>query len=112
MRQRKYLYVYILRCADGLYYTGVTNNPVRRLWEHNDGRNKTAFTYIRRPVEMLYCEQFVDFMAAIAREKQVKKWSQKKKEALINADFEQLKIFAKCLNETSHENVISRLRSK
>jgi putative endonuclease len=104
MKERKYLYVYILRCADGLYYTGVTNNPSRRLREHNDGRNETAFTFSRRPVEMLFCKQFEDFLLAIAWEKRIKKWSQKKKEALINGDFEQLKVLAKCLNESSHEN--------
>jgi putative endonuclease len=106
MKKRKYLYVYILKCADGLYYTGVTNNPARRLLEHNDGRSETAFTFSRRPVEMLFCKQFEDFLLAIAWEKRIKKWSQKKKEALINGDFEQLKVLAKCLNESSHENYV------
>jgi putative endonuclease len=103
MKERKYLYVYILKCADGLYYTGVTNNPYRRLNEHNSGRSETAFTFSRRPVEMLFCKQFDDFLLAIAWEKRIKKWSQKKKEALINGDFDQLKLLAKCLNESSHE---------
>ena len=39
--------VYIVRCTDGLYYTGVTNNLERRLWEHNTGYNIKCFTFIK-----------------------------------------------------------------
>jgi putative endonuclease len=96
----KYLYVYILRCSDGVYYTGVTNNPQRRLLEHNAGRNETAFTYRRRPVEMLYCEGFTDFDFAILWEKKIKDWSKKKKEALIKENWDELKTAAVCQNDS------------
>ena len=111
MATTRYLYVYILKCSDGNYYTGVTNNPERRLEEHNTGVNKEAYTYSRRPVEMVYCERYTDFLLAISWEKRIKDWSRKKKEALINGDFNKLKEAAECKNETSHKN-ISRLRSK
>ena len=87
----KYYYVYILRCSDGSYYTGFTNNPDRRLEEHNSGRNPGAYTYRRRPVKLVYVVAFSDPMEGIAFEKQLKGWSKKKKEALINGDIELLK---------------------
>ena len=91
MSMQKFLYVYILKCSDGAYYTGVTNNPDRRLIEHNGGINKGCFTCTRLPVEMVYCEKFKDYNLAISWEKRIKDWSRKKKEALINGEFEKLK---------------------
>ena len=88
-------FVYIVRCSDGSYYTGVTNDYERRIWEHNSGENKLSYTYKRRPVELMYCERFQDVMQAIAWEKQIKGWSRKKKEALFNSDWEEIKRLAK-----------------
>ncbi len=76
--------VYILRCSDNSYYTGVTNNMVRRLWEHEQGTNKGSYTFGRRPVSLVYQEQFQFINHAINFEKQIKGWRRKKKEALIN----------------------------
>ncbi len=102
----KYLYVYILKCSDKTYYTGITNNPDRRIVEHNSGINKTCYTFLRRPVEMVYCERFADFDLAIEWEKRIKNWNRKKKEALISENWTQLKIEAKCRNETSYKNMV------
>ena len=104
MRTVKFLYVYILKCADNSYYTGISNNPERRLKQHNLGLNKEAYTYTRRPVEIVYCERFTDFNLAISWEKRVKNWSREKKEALINDNWQKLKEAAECKNETSHKN--------
>lgn len=75
--------VYILKCADGTYYTGVTTNPARRLTEHNKG---TAAKYThppcRRPVEMVYQETAVDRSAAQQREYAIKQLSHAEKEKL------------------------------
>ncbi len=100
----KYLYVYILKCSDKTYYTGVTNNAERRIEEHNSGINKKSYTASRLPVEMVYCEKFTDFNLAIKWEKRIKDWNRKKKEALIKESWDQLKIEAECRNETSHKN--------
>jgi putative endonuclease len=100
----KYLYVYILKCSDGTYYTGITNNPERRIEEHNTGLNKTSYTFSRRPVEMVYNERFPDFELAIKWEKRIKDWSRKKKEALINENWDRLKIESECKNDTSYKN--------
>jgi putative endonuclease len=82
-----YMAVYILRCADGVYYTGVTNDLDRRLEEHQSGLNPTAYTFKRRPVKLVFYEWFPDAEQAIAFEKQVKGWRRQKKEALIRRDW-------------------------
>ncbi|SKC15074.1 GIY-YIG nuclease family protein [Dyadobacter psychrophilus] len=78
------LLVYILKCSDESYYTGVTNCLERRLAEHTSGRKETSYTYSRRPVELVFSRKFKYVNDAIAFEKQVKGWSRKKKEAIIN----------------------------
>jgi len=98
----RYLYVYILQCSDELYYTGVTNDLDQRLIEHNSGIDKDSFTYSRRPVKLKFYEHFSDFDLAIEWETRIKKWSRKKKEALINSDWESLKDESRCKNFTSH----------
>ena len=96
----KLYYVYILKCSDGLLYTGITNNISKRLEEHQKGLNKNSFTFIRRPVELLFKQEFNDVNQAIYFEKKIKKWSAKKKLALANGDFDMLQILAECRNAT------------
>ena len=88
-------FVYILECADKLYYTGVTNDLERRLQEHNEGINPTSFTYKRRPVTLKYYQRFSDIRQAIEWEKQLKGWSRKKKEALFKEDWKEIIRLAK-----------------
>jgi len=83
-------YVYILKCNDGTYYTGVTNNISLRISQHENGLSKDSYTYSRRPVKLVFYAEFTDINIAIQKEKQIKKWSKKKKEALINGDFDLL----------------------
>ncbi|MCA9386496.1 GIY-YIG nuclease family protein [Candidatus Dojkabacteria bacterium] len=80
-------YVYILLCSDSTYYVGVTNNLDRRISEHNLGINKESYTHTRRPVRLVWFGDFNNINNAIAFEKQIKKWSKKKKESLINNDW-------------------------
>ena len=82
--------VYILKCSDGSYYTGVTNDIERRLYEHNEGENRKAYTFSRRPVKVVFEENFHDINQAIAFEKQIKGWRRAKKEALINREWGEL----------------------
>ena len=96
----KFYYVYILLCSDGRTYTGFTNNISRRFEEHQNGRNKTCFTYKRRPLELIFQQEFNDVHQAIYFEKKVKKWSGKKKIALANGDGNLLQILAECRNAT------------
>jgi putative endonuclease len=83
----KEYWVYILRCADGKYYTGVTNYIEERVRQHQEGIDPYCFTYKRRPTELVYQCVFREVMDAIRAEKQIKGWSRKKKEALIRGDF-------------------------
>jgi len=89
------LYVYILKCTDNSYYTGVTNNLEIRFYQHNEGIDKTCFTYSRRPLELVYFEIIDDNVAAIKREKQIKGWTRAKKEALIEQNWEKLNELSK-----------------
>ncbi|MCD2174123.1 GIY-YIG nuclease family protein [Rhizobium sp. C4] len=82
--------VYILRCRDGSYYTGLTKQPIEaRLWEHNAGIYD-GYTAKRRPVELVFCETYDRIIDAIARERQIKGWNRQKKEALIALNYEAL----------------------
>ncbi|MBX3006636.1 MAG: GIY-YIG nuclease family protein [Melioribacteraceae bacterium] len=85
----KTFWVYILECSDGKYYTGITNNIERRVYEHNSGILK-GYTSLRLPVKLVYSSSFSDPLTAIEREKQIKKWSHQKKKALIENNFEKL----------------------
>jgi len=79
-------WVYILRCSNRKYYTGITNNVEERLQQHQEGGDPTCFTYKRLPVKLVYQHVFREVTDAIKTEKQIQGWSRKKKEALIRGD--------------------------
>ena len=86
--------VYILRCADGSYYTGLTRGDAEaREWEHNNDPID-GYTARRRPVELVFQEIYDRLTDAIARERQIKGWTRAKKEALIRGDYEALPALA------------------
>ena len=78
-------FIYILRCADDTLYVGHTEDLALREQTHNDGKG-AKYTAARRPVRMVYAEEHASVASAIARERQLKRWSRKKKEALILGD--------------------------
>ena len=82
-------WLYILKCADGSYYIGSTNNLALRLAQHQIGEG-SAYTRSRLPVELVYTQEFPSEYEAFLRERQVKGWSRAKKEALIHGDCEGL----------------------
>ncbi len=93
-------YVYILKCANGSYYTGSTTDIERRLWEHQNGEGSN-YTKAHLPVELVYVDEFPRIDDAYYREKQIQGWSRKKKEALIADNYEALHKFAECRNSTA-----------
>ena len=95
----KEYYVYIVKCRDNSYYTGVTNNLERRIEEHIKGDNKSAFTFSRRPVVLVWSKAFKEINEAIKKEKQIKGWNRRKKELLIKGDFDKLSIFSRNYTE-------------
>lgn len=92
----KRYFIYIIKCADGLLYTGFTNDISRRFEEHQNGLNLSGFTYKRRPLELIFQQEFNDVEQAIYFEKKIKRWSAQKKLALANGDFEMLQILSEC----------------
>ena len=90
-------YTYILRCSDGTYYTGHTDNLEIRIGEHHFG-GKCKYTTERRPLKHVWSLDFPTRDEARYAERQIKKWGQAKKEALIAGDWELIKLLAKKLN--------------
>ena len=74
--------LYILKCNDGSFYTGISANVIERLRRHNHGKG-AKHTRVRRPVELVYCEQFKTKSTARCREVEIKKLSILNKERLI-----------------------------
>ena len=77
-------YVYIMSITSNYtIYTGVTNNLVRRVYEHRTGADPDGFTTKYAVKKLVYYESTHDVLSAIEREKQIKSWSRKKKNTLI-----------------------------
>ncbi|HEX8238486.1 MAG TPA: TrmJ/YjtD family RNA methyltransferase [Allosphingosinicella sp.] len=87
-------YTYLLRCADGHYYAGHTDDLDVRIAQHQSGAI-AGYTQKRRPVQLIWADRFPDRDSAFAAERQIKGWSRAKKEALIRGDWEALRELAK-----------------
>ncbi len=94
-------WMYILKCADGSYYTGSTDDLRRRFAQHCQGKGAN-YTKKRLPVELIYFEEFPRIDMAFYREKQIQGWTRKKKEALVKGQLEKLHELAVCQNETHY----------
>ena len=81
--------MYILECSDGSYYVGSTWDLEKRVWEHNQGVG-AKYTSRRRPVKLVFAEEFESISEAYQREKQVQGWGRKKREALIEGQIDSL----------------------
>ncbi len=81
--------VYILRCADASYYAGHTDDLEKRVAEHELGL-VPGYTHTRRPVKLVFADEFPSRLEALERERQIKGWSRAKKEALIKANWGRL----------------------
>ena len=80
----KMYYVYIVKCADDTLYTGIATQLDRRIDEHNSSEKGAKYTRVRRPVELVYSEEYPDRSAASKREYEIKKkMTRKDKLALI-----------------------------
>jgi len=91
----RFYWTYILKCSDGSFYVGMTNNLDQRVLQHNSGTNPDCYTFNKRPVELVYHEMFQNPNDAIAFEKKLKGWSPAKKIALIDGEFEKLPLLSK-----------------
>lgn len=109
--------VYILRCADGSYYTGLTSALAQRMAEHQSGVYHTCYTYARRPLYLVYTSEFSNVFQAIDWERKIKRWSRKKKQALIAGAYEMLPGLAspKCMRiamvrQAHHDKIYQLVR--
>ena len=93
-------YVYIILCNDGSYYTGLTDDLIRRFQEHIDGFYETCYTFKRRPLELKYYETIPFLKDAVERETQLKGWSKEKKKTLIESNLHKLQLLSECQNMT------------
>lgn len=83
--------IYILQCADGSYYTGLTRRSVEeRISEHMQGLDREAYTFKRRPLKLVYSEPHGRYDEAVATERRIKGWSRAKKEAYMRGEFDAL----------------------
>jgi putative endonuclease len=82
-------YVYILECSDKSFYTGISNDVERRVFEHNTSTLRT-YTSIRKPLKLVWVSHELDIQDAILLEKQIKGWRRAKKIALINEKYDDL----------------------
>ena len=80
----KKFFVYIVECADGSYYTGYTTDIQRRLNEHNYSTRSAKYTRSRRPVKLIYSEEYTTLSEALKREHAIKKLSRKRKKDLVS----------------------------
>ncbi|GLR46897.1 GIY-YIG nuclease family protein [Sphingomonas astaxanthinifaciens] len=99
-----HFWVYMLRCSDGSYYVGQTDDLEKRLAEHQDGLHE-GYTRRRRPVRLVWSESTGRREEALAFERRIKGWTRAKKEALIIGDWETIK----ALSEPPHERASTSL---
>lgn len=78
-------HTYILLCADQTLYVGSTTNVEKRLNEHNTSKRGAHYTKIRRPVKLLYKEEYKTLSEALKREAEIKRWKREEKLKLINS---------------------------
>ena len=87
-------WVYILQCSDGTFYVGSTVDLEARLWQHENGLGAN-YTRIRRPVRLVFSQEFDRIDQAFALEKQIQNWSHAKRLALIEGRFDDLKALSR-----------------
>lgn len=96
-------YTYIIKCSDGTFYTGWTTNVERRLNAHNAGKG-AKYTKTRRPVKLIYLEEFPTKEEAMSREYAIKQLTRIQKEKLLDSS---LNLLEKLQDESVHDNKVT-----
>lgn len=96
-------YVYVILCNDDSYYTGLTDDLMRRFEEHVKGQYEACYTFKKRPLILKYYETIPFLKDAVERERQIKGWSKAKKKALIEGNFHMLQLLSQCNNLSHHK---------
>lgn len=88
-------YAYMLRCRDGSYYTGHSEDLEVRLAQHERGTFPDCYTYPRRPVTLVWSQDFPARDEALEAERRIKGWSRARKAALVAGDWERISLLAR-----------------
>jgi putative endonuclease len=96
--------MYILKCADGTFYTGSTKHLRLRIAQHKNGEG-AVYTQLRLPVKLVYFEEFDRIDDAFNREKQIQGWSHRKKQALIDGNEADLILFSRNYLQSSSRDI-------
>ena len=102
-------WMYNLRCSDRTLYVGHTDDLERRMAQHDTGE-LGGYTALRKPVALVFCEEFPSREEALTRERQVKNWSRAKKEALVARDWSSLSRLPRRPDKSPGESARPRLR--
>lgn len=85
----EYFFMYILKCRDGSYYVGHTDDLEKRIDEHNR-KVYGGYTSTRLPIELVFAEMYLTRDEAFDTEQKIKKWTREKKEALMRKDWQEV----------------------
>jgi len=99
-------WVYILKCNDGSYYTGHTDQIQKRIIEHHEGVYSGCYTKTRRPLEVVFQQAFPTRLEALSAERRIKGWCRKKKEALIAGNWQEVSRLSKSKNSLEQIRVV------
>ena len=100
-------WVYVLRCSDDAYYTGHTDNLELRIAQHQSG-TFAGYTSNRRPVTLMYAQEFPSREEALVAEMQIKGWSRKKKEALFRGDWTEVNRLSRGKHRHQRKSILPR----
>ena len=107
MVQLMSFWVYVLRCADGSYYTGHTDDLDCRMAQHEQGAIASCYTCKRRPVVLAFSQTFETREEALSSERQIKGWSRRKKEAMMRGDWLEVSRLSKASTGSVHPSTSS-----
>jgi len=96
--------IYILRCSDGTYYTGLTKDLEGRVREHEIGAHPESYTFRRRPVKLEWSMVTGSYQEAFQWEHRIKGWTHAKKEALIRGDIDGIHEIVKSERKQKDQN--------
>jgi len=100
-------WTYMLRCNDGSYYVGHTDDLERRIAQHSCGEPR-CYTSNRRPIVLVWSQEFASRDEALAAERQIKSWSRAKKAALVRGYWREIRRQAWGKRNPLPENLRSR----
>ena len=83
-------WTYMLQCTDGSYYVGHSEDLEYRLGQHHTGAFRDYYTFKRRPLQLVWSQEFPTRIEALGAERRIKGWRRAKKQALIAGDWERI----------------------